>query len=196
MKNWLFGLVVLMNIVACKDKLNQLQSVGNKGVEKRFYLSEHLSKFKYHNLTEFRVDNSCHDQFIKLDSFELKQVLQYEVSNRIAYYFYSTFKDTSQITVLCEDEILDTSSLMFLDYDKKGKLKKRIQIAYSGADEDANWVKFGTFLNDCLYLNTNIDLQIDWKTKNTYEHRWVSEWTFFQDKVGMKIISDKTVKIK
>ncbi len=149
MRNLAFTFWILICFCACKEKYKQSQSVENKVVKNIFQPSKYYSKFKFHNLKEFKIDDSLNKDsvFIQLDSLEWCAILQ-DTVHTFAYnpfYFYSNFSDSTQITILEYNEDSYSNIIWLLSYDKNGKKIGKFQLAYSGGDGGDSWESYGQF---------------------------------------------------
>lgn len=75
MKQLLFSVVCILAFSFCQNKTSKIPEKAAV-----FKLSEHYSKFKFHDLTEFKEDTFYMDErrkrYKELDSLELKQIIQ------------------------------------------------------------------------------------------------------------------------
>jgi hypothetical protein len=106
-----------------------------KNEDRSFRLSDHYSKFKYHDLKTFDLDTFRFDgvttqHFERLDSIACVHVFQHTNEDWLSksFFYFSTFKDPTLISILEESD--DSGFIIWLlKYDRNGKLKSKIPIS-------------------------------------------------------------------
>lgn len=142
----------------CQNK----EKIG-KTLEKEpvFRLSEHYSKFKFHDLTEFKIDSLDYDKlktrYKGLDSSDTNQIIQSD--KELSSYqlsFYSTFTDSSLVALIGETNDELGLIIWLLKYDSKGELKGKIAIASSWGDAGDAWHTFSRLERNNIFIRTHI----------------------------------------
>ncbi|MDZ7880905.1 MAG: hypothetical protein U5L45_24730 [Saprospiraceae bacterium] len=161
----LFFLIIMSGIFSfcqnnsLKNDLIHTQSTKRNPV---FRLSEHYSKFKFHDLKEFELDTFDYIERLKrykeLDSLAFAQVFQDDENMPTidSYLYYSTFSDSTLIAILDNSGGEYGSIIWLLKYDAAGKLKNKIQLAMSGGDAGDYWVYRGRSMGNNTFIRTDI----------------------------------------
>ncbi len=164
MRNLIIILILTIIFAACKNENNKAILKEKLSDDKVFNLSEHYSKFKLHDVNYFEIRSSKKQgELIKLDSVSWKKVWQdsLEFSHYDACYFYSTFKDSSKITILQEKEDWNSTVIWYLIYDKNGKLKFKEALAIEGLDGGDYWNTTAKFIKENQWISTTISSSTD-----------------------------------
>ena len=184
MKNIILILILAMIFTACKNENNKAILKEKLCDDEVFNLSEHYSKFKLHDVNYFEIRASkTKGELEKLDSVSWKKVWQdsLEISHYDTCYFYSTFKDSSKITILQESEEWSSTIIWNLIYDKKGKLKFKKILAIEGGDGGDYWNTTAKFIKENQWISTTLSSSKDLDTKETDEDRTVIKYTILPD---------------
>ena len=180
MKKLFVILILPMIFAACKNENNKAILKEKLSDDKVFNLSEHYSKFKLHDVNFFEIKSSKkQEELIKLDSVSWKKVWQdsLEFSHFDTCYFYSTFKDSSKITILQESEDWSSIIIWYVIYDKEGKLKFKKILAIEGGDGGDYWDTKAKFIKENQWISTTIssresfythDMEVDDSTVTKY----------------------------
>lgn len=154
MKNLVFAFWILIGFVSCENKPIQLEKVENETIESQevekeeteyvFRPYEYYSKFKFHNLKEFKIDTSISSSintFVKVDSNEWNSIFQGSKNYNHEFnpcYYYSNFSDTTQIAILESSDEASSTIISLLRFDKTGKLIGNENLAIEGGDGGKN----------------------------------------------------------
>ena len=172
MKKLFVILIFPMIFTVCKNDNNKAILKEKLSNEKIFNLSEHYSKFKLHDVNFFEIKSSKkQEELIKLDSVSWKKIWQdsLEFSHFDPCYFYSTFKDSSKITILQEKEDWNSTVIWYLIYDKNGKLKLKEALAIEGLDGGDYWNTTAKFIKENQWTSTTISSSTDFDTHKTID---------------------------
>jgi hypothetical protein len=164
MKHLLIAIVFILAFSFCKNK-----TINNAGFKNElakndsiFRLSEHYSKFKFHDLTEFNVDSLDINAFKRIDFLAFSQIIQdekkkgYYTTPYNSYFYYSTFSDSTLIAVLENSEENYGFVIWLLKYNERGQLKNKIYAATDGADGGDGWKSYGKSIKDNTFIRTDI----------------------------------------
>jgi hypothetical protein len=159
MKHLSIAIVFILAFSFCKNKTKNNAEFKSELIknDSTFRLSEHYSKFKFHDLKEFKINQIDFDEkekyYKKLDSLSYSKFFQkgdYE-----PFYYYSTFSDTTLIALIGDSEELGPF-IYLLKYDKNGKLQTKKDIAGKGCDGGYCIESFGKFIGDNSFVFTDI----------------------------------------
>ena len=188
---YVFFLIVFSVIFSfCQNKTNNNAEFKNElaKTDTFFRLSEHYSKFKFHDLRTFKLDTFQFDDettkyFRQLDSIDCIHVFQHTNEDWLSktFFYYSTFKDSTLITVLEESD--DLGFVIWLcRFDKKGKFIDKEMIANHLVDIGEYWRSRGRLVENNTFIHTDID---SWHLENGDEQK---------DSTIVKISFDKNNK--
>ncbi len=94
MKNWLFVLVVLINIVACKDKSNQSQSIENKAVQNVFDISRYRYVLENNKVFTPEAGSNLIDSIRTVRNYQnFQSLLQFRLLDSMA--LFDVFQDST-----------------------------------------------------------------------------------------------------
>jgi hypothetical protein len=157
MKNLLISIVFILTFSFCQSK-EKMNKISEKATI--FRLSEHYSKFKFHDLKEFS-DSFEFGESIKnykqLDSLETWQILQDNkelIGDFGRFFYYATFTDSTLIALLEETSDENGAFIWLLKYDNKGKLQSHISIAGRWGDAGDAQYSYGKLLKDNTFIST------------------------------------------
>ena len=168
-------LICLIFILSCHSEVQQPKD------EKIFHLSEHFSKFKYHDLTEFKIDTfDLTSELLKIDSSDWKKIGQdsMEYFMHDSYYYYSTFQDTSMISIFQESDAENSFIIWLLKYDELGKLKNKTIIGMRGGDAGDYWHLKSRLISPNNWVDTLYVSSHDLDTDETEEDSSVTKFSF------------------
>ena len=151
MKNGLFVLVVLMNLVACKDKSSLSQSVENKRVDKIDDWRICIDKFKYKNLKSFELNtDSIEKGLVKIENDLFFKIIQDSLAYDNCYFYSFQGQDSNftKITIVHKSLEWYSDIIWYLIYDKNNVLLNKTAIAENGLDEDWGFKSKSEFIND------------------------------------------------
>ncbi len=165
MKHLSIAIVFILAFSFCKNKTKNNAEFKNELIKNDsiFRLSEHYSKFKFHDLKEFNVDSLDVNAFKRVDSFAFSQIIQDEKKKEYyntpynSYFYYSTFSDSTLIAVLENSEENYGFVIWLLKYNEKGQLKDKTYVSTNGADGGDGWKSHGKSLNDKTFIRTEIN---------------------------------------
>ena len=170
MKNLLITMTFILTFSFCQSKEKTSKTLEKEPV---FRLSEHYSKFKFHDLKEFDIDilrpNERRKRFMELDSVEVNQIIQGNENFRMgAYFYYSTFSDPTLIAILHEPDYLG-ANVKLLKYDKDGKLRSNIFLSGGGYGcfGDYSYSK-GKLIGDTSFIITHVYINPIHNKENKY----------------------------
>lgn len=156
MKQLLFSVVCILAFSFCRNKTIIIFEKDTV-----FKLSEHYSKFRFHDLKEFKIDSLDYEKmetrYKKLDSVDINQIVQDEKELlESQLFYYSSFSDTSLIALIgyTNDEI--GLLIWLLKYDIKGKLKEKIVIASSWGDAGDAWHTYSKLKKNNTFIRTHV----------------------------------------
>jgi hypothetical protein len=168
MKHLYFLIVFSIAFTFCTNKSNNNAELKNELIKSDsiFRISEHYSKFKFHDLMAFKMDTFHFDgastkYYTRLDSVACIKVFQNINEDWLSktFFYYSTFKDPSLITVLEESD--DWGFIIWLlKYDDKGVFQSKVAIANYGGDGGNHWESHGKYIDNQLFRRTDILLSM------------------------------------
>jgi hypothetical protein len=171
MKHLFFLIVFSIAFSFCQNKSNNNAELKNEFIKSDtiFRISEHYSKFKFHDLIEFKMDTFHFDgestkYFEQLSLVACNQIFQHtnEKSLSKTFFYYSTFKDPTLITILEESD--DLGFVIWLcKYDEKGKFVDQQIIANHLGDGRKYWRGRGQLIENNTFIHTDID---SWDLEN------------------------------
>jgi hypothetical protein len=169
MKSLFITLVFILAFSFCGNKKKMIQMPEEDAV---FRLSEHYSKFKFHDLTEFKIDSSVAYEKISQEYQKLDSLIAYKIfrqgdswSPYDSYLCYSTFSDSTLISVLEYSE--GNGWIIWLcKFNKEGKFIEKEMIANKLIDGGEYWRSRGKFIGNNTFIHTEID---SWDLKDEDE---------------------------
>lgn len=170
--------IFIIFIFSCHSEVQKLKD------EKVFHLSEYFSKFKYHDLTEFKIDTfDLTSELLKIDSSDLKKIGQdsMEYFMHDSYYYYSTFQDTSIISIFQESDEESSNLIWLLKYDELGKLKNKKIIVMEGGDAGDYWHLKSKLISPNNWVDTFYVSSQDLDTDEMEEDSIVTKFSFSQN---------------
>jgi hypothetical protein len=162
MKHLLIATTFMLFFSFCQSKEKTSKTLEK---EPAFRLSEHYSKFKFHDLTEFKLgtysddnDSKAGNQYQKLDSALAFKIFQQEDSLSLydAHFYYSTFSDPTLISIL-ENSEANGWTIWLCKFDKNGKFMGKEMIANHLIDGGEYWRSYGKFIGNNTFIHTEID---------------------------------------
>jgi hypothetical protein len=165
MKHLSIAIVFILAFSFCKNKGTnntefKSELVKNDSV---FRLSEHYSKFKFHDLKEFKLDAYLDDNEVKkhyqpLDSLIKNSIFKGDDTSSPydSYFCYSTFSDSTLITIVEESEG-NGYAIWLCKFNKKGKFIDKEIIANHLIDGGEFWRSRGQLIDSNTFIHTEID---------------------------------------
>jgi hypothetical protein len=166
MKHLFFLIVFSIAFFFCKNKSNNNAELKNELIKSDsiFRISEHYSKFKFHDLTEFEMDTFHFDgastkHYTRLDSVACIKVFQNINEDWLSktFFYYSTFKDPTLIAILEESDEWGFI-IWLLKYNEKGVFQSKVAIANYGGDAGEHWESYGKCVDNQEFNRTDIML--------------------------------------
>lgn len=167
--------ICIIFIFSCYSEVQKFKD------EKVFHLSEHFSKFKYHDLTEFKIDTfDVTSELLKIDSSDWKKIGQDSMEYFMydSYYYYSTFQDTSMISIFQESDAENSFIIWLLKYNELGKLKNKTIIGMKGGDAGDYWHLKSKLISNNNWVDTLYVSSHDLDTDEIEEDSIVTKFSF------------------
>ena len=165
MKHLLIAIVFMLAFSFCKNGATKNADFKDKLAETNsvFRLSEHYSKFRFHDLTEFKIDKFLGDeysekQYRKLDSAIAFTIFQQDdsLSPYDIHLYYSTFSDSTLISIL-ENSEANGWAIWLCKFNKNGKFIDKEIIANHLVDGGEDWRSRGQSVGNNTFIHTEID---------------------------------------
>ncbi len=167
--------ICIIFIFSCYSEVQKFKD------EKVFHLSEHFPKFKYHDLTEFKIDTfDVTSELLKIDSSDWKKIGQDSMEYFMydSYYYYSTFQDTSMISIFQESDAENSFIIWLLKYNELGKLKNKTIIGMKGGDAGDYWHLKSKLISNNNWVDTLYVSSHDLDTDEMEEDSIVTKFSF------------------
>ncbi len=196
--------LILISILPIVFGVCKTHKKEEKNYEKVFHLSEHFSKFKYREINEYNVDKDAQElNLIQLDSLSWQKIWQDSLSfsKFDRCYYYSTFKDSTIISLFQENEEWSANLIWLLKYDNFGKLKCKKLIGMKGSDAGDYWHLKSKLISHNNWIDTFYTSSQDLDTDELEEDSLITKFSLSQnfsiktDTILKKNFSQKSNKI-
>jgi hypothetical protein len=176
MKHLSIAIVFILVFSFCKNKTKNNAEFKSELIknDSTFRLSEHYSKFKFHDLKEFKTDTfdiiERRKHFARLDSLAITQIIQgnKKLLTSNSFFYHCCFSNSTSITLIQELNGELGVEIWLLKFDKLGKLKSTKLIAASLDDLGASWYSNGKFIKKYIAISTSVNsLIIDGEIDNS-----------------------------